>query len=149
MVDVANDFSANGYTSMNSLYTLTQRGDETTDIIVLTRLAYLNFINNATGTIRYNVPLTSSVGGNLDVGFSNITFLGAVMGHDDGVPADNGYFLNSKYVHYLVHPQRDMELGPMVMTPTQDALTGWVFHAGNLTMSNMGRQGLLRRGDTN
>jgi len=148
--DVANAFgtSSGGYAAMHALWTLCTRGDEVPDIIELTRLTFNNYVRNATTTIRLNTPLTSP-GGVLDIGFGSVTFQTAIVGFDDYIPPDFGYFLCSKYVHWVTHPQRDVEVGSFVMTPTLDALSAHVFWAGNLCFSNMARHGVLRRGDTN
>lgn len=151
VVNVASTFATTGYAGMHNLYLQCTRGDETPDVIELTRSTYLNFLRNSTTNLRYNVQGGPMVGntGLLDVGWSAVSFLGAIMGYDDNVPANVGYFLNSKYVHYVVHPQRNIELGPFVMPVSQDAITAHIYWAGNLCMSNMSRQGLLLNGDTN
>lgn len=150
VADVADDFSANGYYRMHDLYTLCTRGDETPNVICLTRATYLNFLRNATSTIRYNTPQqpATAVEGTLNVGWGNVTFLGATMGYDDACPADNGYMLNCKYVNWVCHTLRELELGPFVIPQTQDSISAHIFFAGNLCINNMARQGLLRRGDT-
>ena len=148
VANVSSDFSANGYTQMHTLYAACTRGDETPDIVVLTRNTYVNFVINATGTFNYNVPLTGRAGA-LDVGFSEVTFLGALVGFDDYCPANNGYFINSKYLHYVVHPDRNIEIGEFKAPTNQDALVSHALWMGNVVPSNMGRHGLLLNGDTN
>ena len=148
VVNVASDFSVNGYDGMIDLYTQCQRGDETPGVIALTRAAYFNYLRNSIASIRFNVPLTAQQK-TLDIGFSNVTFLNAIIGPDDGVPADFGYFLTPKYVHWMVHSMREFELGPVAFTPSLDALSGWLYFAGNLGLSAMLPHGLLRNADTN
>lgn len=148
VVDIADDFSVNGYSELTRLWLRCQRGDEVPDIAIFTLASYLNFIRNATATIHFNLPLTSNEG-MLNVGFSNINFNGAITGFDDGVAADNIYLLMSKYLHWMVHENRNFELGPAVADRTLDGLTWWVYFMGNLCIDNMARQGLARRGDTN
>lgn len=148
VVDIADDFSANGYAELTRLWLRCQRGDEVPDILVFTLASYLNFIRNATSSIQFNLPLTSN-DGMLNVGFSNINFNGAITGYDDGVVADAAYLLMSKYLHWMVHENRNFEMGPAVADRTLDGLTWWVYFMGNLGIDNMARQGLARRGDTN
>jgi hypothetical protein len=151
VANVSSDFSANGFTQMNTLYVNCSRGDERPDVIVLTRSAYINYIINLTGTISYNQPLTSSRR-EIDAAPSDVYFAGtnALLGFEDGVPANQGFFLNSKYTHFITHPQRNIEVGSFVdMRPTQDAIATQVLWAGNFCMSNMARQGLLLNADTN
>ena len=148
VVDVASDFSATGYANLTELWLRCQRGDEVPDILVFTLSSYLNFIRNAQSSIQFNLPLTSN-DGMLNVGFSNINFNGAITGYDDGVAADMAYLLMSKYLHWMVHENRNFEMGPAVADRTLDGLTWWVYFMGNFCIDNMARQGLLRRGDTN
>ena len=148
VVNVSSDFSANGYDGMIDLYTQCQRGDEVPDVIVFNRSTYFNYIRNSITSIRFNLPLTSQQK-TLDVGFSNVTFLNALIGPDDGVPTNRGYFITSKYMHWMVHSMREFELGPVAFTPSLDALSGWLFFAGNLGVSAMQQHGVLLNGDTN
>lgn len=148
VVNVSSDFSLNGYDGMLDLYTQCQRGDEVPDVIVFTRAAYFNYLRNSIASIRFNVPLTAQQR-TLDVGFSNVTFLNALIGPDDGVPANQGYFITSKYMHWMVHSMREFELGPVAFTPSLDALTGWLFFMGNLGVSAMLQHGLLLNADSN
>src|SRR3990167_1679509 len=141
VVDVANDFSANGYAGLTELWLRAQRGDEVPDILVFSLSSYLNFLRNATSSVQYNLPLTSNEG-MLNVGFSNVNFNGAITGYDDGVAADISYLLNSKYCHWVAHENRNFTLGPSIATDTLDALTWWISWMGNFNVSNMARQGL-------
>lgn len=148
VVDVADSFSSNGYVELARGWLRAQRGDEAPDILVFTLSSYLNFIRNATATLRFNVPRTSSEG-ILDVGFSNVNYNGAITGLDDGVAADMAYLLMSKYTHWVVQENRNYELGPAIADREIDGLTWWVYWMGNFCISNMARQTLIRRGDTN
>lgn len=148
VADVADDFSANGITQMHTLYNACTRGDEKPDVIVLTRSTFNNYLINLQGTFTTNFPLTGSLG-KLDAGKAEISFNDAILGFDDYTAADHGYFLNSRYLHYVVHPMRNIEMGALVKPSNQDALVGHMLFMGNLCMSNQARQGLLRRGDTN
>jgi len=149
--NVSSDFSANGFTRMHQLYLDCTRGDETPDVMVLTRAAYANYLINLTATTRHNQPLTTAKN-RVDNSPDMITFAGtdALIGFDDNCPADNGYFLNAKYTHFVVHPERNVEVGAFVdLRPTQDAIATQAFFMGNFAMSNMARQGLLLNADTN
>jgi len=156
VVDVANDFSANGYQGLAELWLRSQRGDEVPDILVMNLANYLNFLNNATPTSssnfasagRVNIPATSNAA-ILNVGFSNVNYNGAITGLDDGVVADASYLINSKYYHWVIHENRNYELGPAIADRAIDGLTWWVYLMANQCISNMARHGLLRRGDTN
>jgi len=107
-----------------------------------------NYLRNSIASIRFNVPLTAQQK-TLDVGFSNVTFLNAIIGPDDGITANRAAFITPKYWHWMVHPMREFEIGPVAFTPTMDALTGWLFFAGNQGVSAMQQHGLLLNADTN
>ena len=148
VVNVSSDFSVNGYDGMIDAYTQCQRGDEVSDVIAFNRASYFNYIRNGINNQRFVTPLTSQEN-ILNIGFSNVTFLNALIGPDDGVPANRGYMLTSKYVHWMVHAMREFELGPVAFTPTLDALSGWLFFGGNLGFSAMTPHALLLNTDTN
>ena len=83
-------------------------------------------------------------------GFNNIMFNTAPVVADGGIggyaPANSGWFLNTDYLYYRPHKDRNMVvLDPNDRVSTnQDAiikLTGW---AGNMTISNCFLQGVLK-----
>jgi hypothetical protein len=71
---------------------------------------------------------------------SDVVFAGA----DVGMPANTGYFLNTKYLRMRPHKDRNMQLLGGTRRPVnQDAevqIMGW---AGNVTCSNLRMQGIL------
>ena len=150
--NVSSDFSANGYTTMRSLYLLCSRGDEVPDTIVLTRAAFANFLNNATNTFRLNEPLSRQAvdEGMVEMGFPHAMFHGAVVIFDDGVPANQGYFLNlrKKYTQLVVQEDRSFAIKGLISPADRDALTGHAIWAGNQCVTSMPRQGHLLNADT-
>lgn len=61
-----------------------------------------------------------------------------------GVPASNMFFLNTNYIHYRPHAQRNMvPLDPDRFSVNQDAMVRLLGWAGNMTLSNAFLQGLL------
>lgn len=61
-----------------------------------------------------------------------------------GAPANTMYFLNTNYIHWRPHAQRNMvPLDPDRFSVNQDAMVRLLGWAGNMTASNMFLQGLL------
>lgn len=62
-----------------------------------------------------------------------------------GAPVDRMYFLNTNYVHYRPHSDRNMvPLDPDRFSVNQDAMVKLIGWAGNMTLSNARLQGVLR-----
>lgn len=61
-----------------------------------------------------------------------------------GVPSSNMFFLNTNYIHWRPHSQRNMvPLDPDRFSVNQDAMVRLLGWAGNMTLSNAFLQGLL------
>ncbi len=69
---------------------------------------------------------------------------GIYTGSYTGVPASQMYFLNTKYIHYRPHADRNMVVDerPRVSV-NQDAEARLILFAGNMTLSNGMLQGVL------
>lgn len=150
--NVSSDFSANGIARMMTLYRQTGRFDENVDTIVLTGSTMDNFELTLTSTFQVNFPIMGVGAGDerlIDAGFANIRYKNALVFADDGVPADTGYFLNTKkYLKLYVREGRESELGDFVKAQNKDDLVSWVYFAGNLAATNLARMGILLNGDT-
>lgn len=134
-------FSTNGLIAMRNLYVNTFRGDEAPTVIPMTLNSYINLDTALTGTIQYNGPSPKTQFG--DVGFEHIMFRGAVCLPDSNMPANTAYFLNLKYLKFIVHQERDMSIRDFIAPENQDGLLGRIYWAGNLVCNNLARQGLL------
>lgn len=61
-----------------------------------------------------------------------------------GAPANTMYFLDTKYIHWRPHADRDMvPLDPKRFSVNQDAMVQLMGWAGNMTLSNAFLQGVL------
>lgn len=61
-----------------------------------------------------------------------------------GAPANRMYFINTKYLHYRPHRDRNMvPINPDRYSVNQDAMVQLIGWAGNLTLSNARLQGVL------
>ena len=138
---VATGFNTDGLRAMRALQLDCTRGEETPSVIIMTAAGYAQLDRQLTGTVTYNQPSPKTSFG--DVGFENLNFRGSMVIFDDGVNANNCFFLNLKYLKLLVHAKRDMAIRDFVTPDNQDAITGRMYWAGNLVCNNLSRQGIL------
>jgi hypothetical protein len=125
----------------NALWAKCSRGNDTPDLIVCDDLTWAMYMASLQVNQRFSTP---EVG---DLGFTSLKFIGADVVLDGGIgggaPASTAYFLNTDYLFYRPHAQRNMvPLAPNKRYATnQDAevqILGW---AGNMTASGLQFQG--------
>ena len=130
-------------TDMNSLWASLVRGTDMPDLIVMDNVVWEAYMASLQAQQRFN---DASVG---DLGFPTVKFMGCDVVLDGGIggscPAGTAFFLNTDYIHYRPHANRNMvPLSPNRRYSTnQDAevqILGW---AGNLTCSGAQFQGRL------
>jgi len=146
------DFSDNTVTpgpttiqnAMNTLWASCTRGNDRPDLIVVDTVYWGFYMSSLQAIQRFTSPDT----GNL--GFPSLKFMDADVVLDGGIggycPASTGFFLNTKYLKWRPHKDRNM----VALSPNrryainQDAevqILGW---AGNLTCSGAQFQGRLQ-----
>ena len=146
------DFSDNTVTpgpttiqnAMNTLWASCTRGNDRPDLIVVDTIFWGFYMSSLQAIQRF----TSADTGNL--GFPSLKFMDADVVLDGGIggycPASTGFFLNTKYIKWRPHKDRNM----VALSPNrryainQDAevqILGW---AGNLTCSGAQFQGRLQ-----
>ena len=146
------DFSDNTITpgpttiqaAMNTLWASCTRGNDRPDLIVVDTIYWGYYMASLQALQRFASPET----GNL--GFPSLKFMDADVVLDGGIggycPASTGFFLNTKYLKWRPHKDRNM----VALSPNrryainQDAevqILGW---AGNLTCSGAQFQGRLQ-----
>ena len=145
---VATNWSTDGLASMRNLWTLCSYASDVPDLIVFNRSYFNNYETSLTATLNYNLP-SAQQNWVLDLGIPNVmNFKGAPIIYDDGVPANRGYFINSKYLRWIVHQDRDFELGEFVVPTDVDALQAHIWLMAEQCCDGMRYQGLLSGGDT-
>jgi hypothetical protein len=80
-------------------------------------------------------------------GFKNLAFAEDIpVCYEDstGIPTNHMYFLNTEYIKFRYAKGRLFEPMEPRMFPNQDAETHLILLAGNLTLSNAARQGVLK-----
>jgi len=130
--------------AMNDLWSSTIRGNDRTDLIVLDNVYWTYYITSLQAQQRFTSPDT----GNL--GFPSIKFMDADVVLDGGIggycPASTGFFLNTKFLKWRPHKDRNMvPLSPNKRYSTnQDAEVQILAWAGNLTCSGAQFQGRMQ-----
>ena len=125
----------------NALWADCSRGSDSPDLILCDDTVWAKYVASLQAQQRFTSPEV----GNL--GFPSLKFMGADVIFDGGIggycPDGTAFFLNTDYLFYRPHAQRNMvPLSPNRRVPTnQDAevqILGW---AGNLTCSGAQFQG--------
>lgn len=128
---------------MNAVYVQLCRGTDKPDLIV----ADNNYFKLYWSSLQSIQRITNSKLG--EAGFENLKFMGADVVLDGGqggdCPTNHMYFLNTNYIHYRPHKDRDMvPLDPERFSTNQDAMVKLIAWAGNMTGSNLSLQGILK-----
>jgi hypothetical protein len=137
--------SANIQTYMNRLWAQLVRGNDRPDLIVVDSQLWGVYMASLQAQQRF----TSS--GDANLGFVSVKYMDADVVLDGGIggfcPANTGFMLNTKYLFYRPHADRDMvPLSPNKRySVNQDAEVQILAWAGNLTSSGLQFQG--RMGD--
>ena len=127
---------------MNRLYVQLVRGNDMVDLIVADNTYWRLYLESLQAIQR----ITSD--NMAQAGFMSLKYMNSDVVLDGGfgnvAPSAHMYFLNTKYIFYRPHKDRNMvPLAPDRFALNQDAtvkLIGWM---GNLTMSNASLQGVL------
>lgn len=135
--------SANIQQYFNTLWAKLVRGMDRPDLIVVDNVYWGLYMASLQAIQRF----TSSDDAKL--GFVSVKYMDADVVLDGGIggfmPASTAYFLNTKYLHYRPHRDRDMvPLSPgQRYSVNQDAAVQILAWAGNLTSSGLQFQGVM------
>ncbi len=147
--------SANVRRYMDAIYVQLVRGTDKPDIIVADNTTWTLFNESLQPLQRFQDADMANAG------FVNLTYMGNIpvvldggfQGYSSdvvpvgGAPAGAMYFLNSKYLHYRPHRDRNfVPLNPDRYSINQDAVVKLMAWAGNMTISNRRLQGVLYAG---
>lgn len=134
--------SSNILTGMNTLYDETSRGKETTDLIMADTVYYPLFRAALQDQQRF-----TNEGDMAKKGFVSLKFLTAdvvLENSTSSIPASHMYFLNTKYIFLDVHEDGMMQVDEERISINQLATSVPILFAGNMTVSNRARQGVLK-----
>ena len=137
---------------MNSIYSKLVRGTDKPDLI-LADSAYYNLYLNSLQAIQRITTTDEGLAGFetlkymgadcvLD-GFTAGSAGGAASSSATGCPANHMYFLNTNYIHWRPHTDRNMVPLETVQSINQDATVKLIVFAGNMTLSNAFLQGVM------
>jgi hypothetical protein len=127
----------------NTLWGSLVRGADRPDLIMVDALVWATYLASLQAQQRF----TGTEKGKL--GFPSLQYMDADVVLDGGIggfcPAGTAFFLNTKYIHYRPHKDRNfVPLSPGKRTPVnQDAEVQILAWAGNLTCSGRQFQGRL------
>lgn len=133
--------AANIQRYMNSLYNSLVRGTDKPDLI-LADANYYGFYESSLQAIQ-----RISQANEADAGFVSLKYKGADVVLDGGVggacPTNHMYMLNSKYLKWRPHKDRNFTALAPRQSVNQDASVQFIALAGNMTVSNARLQGVL------
>lgn len=137
--------AANIQSYMNRVYVQLVRGADAPDLIV----ADNNYFRLYLESLQTIQRITSDK--MAQAGFTSLKYMNADFVLDGGqggaglCPEDHMYFLNTNYIHYRPHKDRNMvPLGADRYATNQDAIVKLIAWAGNMTLSNASLQGVLK-----
>ena len=127
---------------MNALYTQLVRGNDKPDLIVADNTTYIKYLESLQTIQRITSDSMASAG------FTSLKFMNSDVVLDGGyggdAPSNHMYFLNTDYIHWRPHRDRNMvPLDPDRFSTNQDAVVKLIGFAGNMTISNCFLQGVL------
>lgn len=130
--------SANIVTGMNKLYIRTTRNADMIDMVV----ADTNYFELYEAYLQDIKRVT--VDSEADAGYMTLKYKGVSVFHDSNAPTDHMYFLNTDYLHWRPHVDRNFTPDKERKPTNQDAIVRPLFWAGNLTCSNLSLQGVMK-----
>ncbi len=126
---------------MNTLYLRCSRGSDRPDFIVADNTYYQFYWNSLQAIQRISQTDTG------EAGYANLKFMGADVVFDGGYggacPTNHMYFLNTQYIHFRPHSQRNFVALEGKESVNQDAMVKPLVFMGNMTLSNAFLQGVL------
>jgi hypothetical protein len=141
VVDTSGITASTIQASWNSLYAKQVRGTDKPDLVVVDNATWALYVNSLQAQQRFTDVKKG------EAGFDTLKFMGADVVLDGGIdgncPANTAFFLNTKYIFWRPHADRNMvPLSPNKRyAVNQDAEVQILAFAGNLTTSGRKFQG--------
>ena len=135
--------ASNINTGFNTLYAKCVRGSDVPDLIVLDNKFWGFFTANLQNNQRFIADSDMA-----KMGFVTAKYMNADVVLDGGiggnVPTGTGYFLNTKYLFFRPHRERNfVPIGGERMSTNQDAVVQLLGWAGNMTASGLQFCGIM------
>lgn len=133
---------ANVRASMNRIWLALNRGEDKPDLLVSTHDLYTVYEGGLQDNQRYGDNQSASVG------FGNsLKYKSATIVFDDntnfGTTDELMYFLNTKYLYMVQHPEAKWTEGDKRVPLNQDSIAIPIYWMGNLITTNRGLQGRI------
>lgn len=123
--------------AMNVVYLRCTRGTDVPDLIVAGETYYTYYEESLQAQQRF-MSETKAVGG-----FQGYKYKGAEVVYDSNCSATRMYMLNTDYLHFRPHSNRNFVTLDRKSSVNQDATIVPIYWAGNLTCSNRSLQGVV------
>lgn len=125
---------------MLPLWMAQTRGDDKPDLIVSSN-EYFSFYETSQVSIKRYTQAETAKGG-----FQSLKYKSADVIFDggSGIPAQHMYFLNTDYIHQVVHTDADLSVEDQIRPTNQDAAVMPILWMGNFTIGNRKLQGVLK-----
>lgn len=135
--------TSNIQTHMNNTYVQLVRNNESPDLIIGDNNYYTKYLGSLQSIQRITTDKLAQAG------FVNLKYMNSDVVLDGGkggnCPSNRFYFLNTDYIYYRPHAERDMvPLDPDRYSTNQDALAKLIGWAGNMTISNRFMNGVMK-----
>jgi hypothetical protein len=129
-------------TAMNTLFLNCSRGPDRPDLFVADNTYFRYYWESLQAIQRVTNEKMAAAG------YENLKFMGADVvfdgGQDGSAPSSHMYALNTNYLFYRPHRERDMvPLDPDRFAVNQDAMVKLIAWAGNMTAANRALQGVI------
>ncbi len=129
-------------TAMNTLYLKCVRNNDKPDLIVADNVYFQYYLESLQANQRFTSDDMASAG------FNSLKYMNADVvldgGQDGSAPASHMYFLNTNYIHFRPHRDRNfVPIGDERHATDQDAMVKLIGWAGNMTLSNGSLQGVI------
>lgn len=134
----AGSFAASGIDTMRTTFNNITFGNDKPDFIVTDQTTFEYYEKALQPQERFNSNTVA------DAGFLNLTFKGVPVLFDRDCTSGYMYFLNSKYLSFVVHKDADFSTGPFVTPENQDVSTAMILFQGNLTTNNRRKLGVIQ-----
>lgn len=133
----AGSFAATGPDKMRTTFNNVTYGNDKADSIFTTQTVFEYYEKYLQPQERFQSNTAA------DAGFMNLTFKGVPIIFDRACPSGYMYFLNSKYLSFVVHSDADFSTGPFTTPENQDVATAQILFQGNLTTNCRRKLGLI------
>lgn len=135
--------ASNIQAGFNTLWARCSRGTDHPELIILDNVFWGFYMASLQNIQRFTGDSDMA-----KLGYTTIKFMSADVVLDGGIggncPANTGYFLNTNFLHWRPHSDRNFtRIGGQRESTNQDAVVQLIGFAGNLTASGLQFQGII------